>query len=151
MIRAGTVLTFDVTGQAGGWSAPEAGDVRTAVIDALHPFVTVRNITVTKTSGWTDLDFFWWNYTARVIVQTRVDHAAAADVASIVASAFYTGAGSLPTVTVGAGSQAPGVVTPPTAIDAFASTLEWGLVLLVGGVIATAYFLSQAKIKVSAL
>lgn len=151
MVRAGTILTFDVTGQAGGWFAPEPGDVRAGVIDALHPYLTVHNLTLTKTSGWRDIDFFWWNYSARVDVQTKSDHARVDDVASIVAHAFYVGAGTLPTVTLGAGTQAPAVVQPPGFVDSTLAGLQWTAVLLVGGVVVVAYFLSKSNIKLSAV
>lgn len=49
-----------------------------------------------------------WSYTARVRVRTRVAHAQASDVGSIVANAFYQGSGTMPTVTIGSGGLGSG-------------------------------------------
>lgn len=121
MIAAGSTLTLDVKGTAGQWIPRTVAELRAVVIDALTPFLHVYDVSVTRESFLSDPEnlFYWnWPYVAVVTVQTRQDHGKSEDVASIVAHAFYNGAGTLPSVTVrGFGpQQQPDITTGPNLL-----------------------------------
>lgn len=101
MIAAGTVLTFAVDGSATlGWIDPTETPegVRGDVIELMRPYVTVNAVTLTPTSN-VYVGIANWSYRAIVQVTTKIAHADASDVGSIVAHAFYEAANLMPTVT----------------------------------------------------
>lgn len=114
MVAAGSILTFDVQGQTGGIIPVDSTDLRSGVIDALTPKMNVNDVEITVGSTLSNvIDFQWlhYNYSAVVVVTTRVDYGQPGDVGSIIANAFYTAGGAVPSVTSrDAGqTQGPGI------------------------------------------
>lgn len=108
MIPKGTTFDYTVKGSTTTtwWSglftvAEFEGDIR----DRLSPMLNVVSLSI-EANTWTG-GVLAYPYTARVRVSTRVDHAQAGDVKSIVAGVFATVAGSMPSVTQGS-SFSPG-------------------------------------------
>lgn len=101
MIDARETITFDVQGTTGAYLPRSVDSVRQVVIDNLTPFFDVQDVTM-QTDAFTSDPFHYisnWPYKAVVRVVTRDSYADVRDVDSIVAHAFYEGAGELPTVT----------------------------------------------------
>lgn len=149
MVPTGSQLTFAVDGQVDtgitDWrTTPD--DLRTAVINSLRLSLTVNAVVVTPLS--VIVAFGDWRYTAMVSVTTKTAHAQADDVGSIVAHAFYEGAGALPTVTVtnapvptaaGGITEGPGVFDGigsgvHDAVDGVAKTISDALAKLGSGI-----------------
>lgn len=101
MIPRGTELTFTVKGSTTTtwWSLFTVAEFEGDARDHLSRTLDVISLSIdasTYTAG-----VIAYQYTAIVTVKTRVDHAKADDVASIVAHTFYSVAGSMPSVTRG--------------------------------------------------
>ena len=139
MLPAGTTLTFDVKGTAGQWIPRTVADVRAGVIDSLTPHAHVYDVSLTRESFLSDPEnlYYWaWPYVAVVTLQSRMTYAHSDDLASIVAHAFYSAAGALPTVTArGYGpQQTPDVITGTTVFGSL------GLVVVLAVVAAGVWF-----------
>jgi len=135
MVPANTTFTLDVKGTAGQWLPRTVAELRASVIDSLTPFMHVYDVSVTRDSFLSDPEnlFYWaWPYVAVVTVQTRVGYADVDDVASIVAHAFYSGGGRVPTVTVrGTGPQQnPDDVRGPGLFGSLTTVAVLGIVLI---------------------
>lgn len=115
MIPRGTELTFTVKGSTttSWWSLFTVAEFEGDARDHLNRTLDVVSLSIdasTFTAG-----VIAYQYTAIVTVRTRVDHAQADDVASIVAHTFYVIAGSMPSVTSGgfAGFKLPKLPSLP--------------------------------------
>jgi hypothetical protein len=134
MISAGSTLDFNVRGttQAAQFQvfyneAQLAGDVSTklsALLDVIDVEVKATGTVITGTLP--------WEYTARVRVRTRVAHASASDVGSMVANAFFRAAGNMPSVSVGA-SAPPGSSPSPFPRAMQLPDFSWSTSLVVVG------------------
>jgi hypothetical protein len=100
MIAKNSVIIFDVKGRTGYLPRTEAG-VRQNVIDGLTPFFEVQDVSLSTSTVLSDPlhQINTWPYTAVVRAKTQADYGHVRDVDSIVAHAFYTAGGELPTVT----------------------------------------------------
>lgn len=135
MIRNGTEITFDVQGTTGGILPRTIASVRQQTIDALTPFFDVANVSIKSASIISDPlhSLSLWPYTAVVRATVQMDYSDVRDVDSIVAHAFYEGAGEVPTVTARGleQGQEPGD-------DRTGFSLTTALVLVVVGLVALA-------------
>lgn len=140
MIAAGTTLTLDVQGSTGQWIPRTVDEVRAIVLDALSLHFEVYDASFTRQTLLADPEnlYYWnWPYVAVVTLQTREAYAESADVGSIVAHAFYTGAGTMPTVTTrGSGPQQ---LPSSTYTGLSSTTLLFGALALAAVVIAMPY------------
>lgn len=103
MIAAGSTLTFTVRGttEAAQFQLVfTPGMLRAAVVAQLAAIVEPVRVDVT-TDDTVITGTLPWTYRADVQVKTRVAHASAEDVKAIVAGAFFTASGNMPTVTSG--------------------------------------------------
>lgn len=101
MIAKNTVITFDVQGTTGGFLPRTVAGLRQTAIDALTPFFEVQDLSVSSSSFLSDPlhSLSQWPYSAVVRAKMQADYGSIRDVDSIIAHAFYRGAGELPTVT----------------------------------------------------
>lgn len=147
MVAAGSQLTFDVSGTAGGWVPTTQDGLHDALITELAKAFTVISVVVTPGGSWYELQE--WPFRATVIVETVEDHAALADVGSMVVHAFYDATGHMATAGV-QGSQddprtTPGKSAVDTILDPFKALLsglqqETNTVLIILGVVVVAGF-----------
>jgi len=104
MIRAGTSLSFTITGGVHEFviSGYSEADLRASVISKLTQRFDILRLQLTTDEGWFSQS---WNYTANVEVKTQIDYADIADVSSIVYGAFWEATDAEPIVTQGRNSQ----------------------------------------------
>lgn len=103
MLAHGTTVIFDVQGSTGGYLPIDDTDLRTAIIGNLAAFFEVLSVAIVKGSTLANIiDFQWlhWNYSATVIVRTRIDYALVDDLRGVIATAFYDAGGAVPSVTI---------------------------------------------------
>lgn len=113
MIRNGQVITFAVRGTTGAYLPRSVAAVRQVVLDSLTPFFVVEDLTFKTDSVLSDPfhALSAWPYSASVRAKMQSDYADVLDVDSIVAHAFYNGAGELPTVTANGYERGQGADT----------------------------------------
>jgi hypothetical protein len=146
MVPANSVLVLDIEGQTGGWLPVDDTGLRAGVLDRLTPFFHVLGLTISRGSTVSNiLDFQWyhWNYSAVLTIKTRIGYATADDARSIVASAFYSAGGSMPSVTIRSlgESQAPGFEQSGLNL---AELLTGSTLVLVLGLAALVYVIAYA-------
>jgi hypothetical protein len=137
MITNGTALTFDVAGQTGPYMPRTVSDVRQTAIDNLTPYFDVVSVEL-KSKGFLEDPVHGilgvnWPYQATVSARVQADYADVRDVDSIVAHAFYEGAGELPTVTARELEHTPGPPESTTGIS-----LTTAIVLVAVALVAVA-------------
>ena len=106
MVRAGSVLDFDVRGTTTltWWGITfTTAQLRAEVVNYLSKDIDVIDVRITSPDT-IITGVLPYQYSATVRVRTRIDHAQSSDVGSIVAHAFYLAGGSLPTVTYKGGA-----------------------------------------------
>jgi len=105
---------FTVRGTTGEFFPRSVAYVKSHVIDQLSAFFDVQDVTLETSSFMQDplgITLLEWPYSAQVRLTTRVDYGDIRDVDSLVAHAFYVGAGALPTVTADNEEQGQGTDT----------------------------------------
>lgn len=103
MVPAGSLLTFDIRGTAGGWQlAATVDSVREELIAALSDSFTVQSVTVNSQGSFYEL--MEWPFSGRVVVKPLNTYGAIDDVASMVVHAMYQATGNMGTAGV-VGSQ----------------------------------------------
>ncbi len=95
MVPAGSSLTFDIRGTAGGWSFTTTDAVREALIAALQSDFVVQSVTIAGQGSFYEL--MEWQFSGRVVVKPLSAYGAIDDVASMVTHAIYEATGSLGT------------------------------------------------------
>lgn len=131
MVPAGSLLTFDFRGTAGGWVPTTEDQVRSDLIAQLGGFLTVQSLELHGQGAFYEL--LEWQFTGRLVARTQVAHAQLADVESIVAHALYEATGHAGTVgakgTQGdIGSDSPGIVK--TITDGIVGEFNFALLIL---------------------
>jgi hypothetical protein len=135
MITAGSTLDFALRGQTQAAQfqivfneAMLAGEAATYISQTLE--LIDINVTATGTVLTGTLP---WEYTARVRVRTRVAHAQASDVGSIIANAFFRASGNMPSIAQGVAVPASQAGSPfPRGIEL--PEFGWSTALVVVGV-----------------
>lgn len=130
MVNAGQRLTFDVVGSTSGFLPSTVQGVREDVVSDLAANFAVHDVTINRQdTAFGPSALYWnWRYTAVATVTTKGAYAKIEDVDSLVAHAFYYGAGELPTVT--ARGWEPGQGAGAT------SGFDWGKWIAGGGLVA---------------
>lgn len=140
MIPAGKRLTIVVEGTTDAILPLDESDVYAGVMDILSHKFTVNSLSIMPRSS-VYVGILDWPYRAQVVVTTITAYNAANDPASIVANAFYTVAGSLPTV--GIEGYTP---IPQTSVDPSKEPSSgWGFGLWTFGIAAIAVAIFVAK------
>lgn len=148
MVRAGTTLTFRVEGQTGGFSIRDAPQVRAQTANALTPFVYLISLTLTSGSAGAILtdpsQWLNWRYSAVIVIKTRTDHRSIDDVRSIIAGAFYAGAGAMPSVALESESAGPGYTETPweNPLSGLFDSLTTTTVIIVAGLAGIVYLIA---------
>lgn len=157
MVRANSTITFSVSGTTAGLIPTNAVSVRSTVADRLSLYFDLLTLTITPPSWMQSIlnvEWLHWSYTASVTLKTRVDHADIDDVRAVVANAFYTATGAMPTVSAPALGEVeqPTREDPGTGIGGFfkgladrLQTAETVLVLGIVGVVALIVFSPAGK------
>ncbi len=129
MVPSGARLTFDVIGSTSGLLPTTVQGVREDVVRDLAANLLVHDVTINREDTLFGPSALYWNwrYTATVSATTKAAYGKIEDVDSIVAHAFYYGAGELPTVT--ARGYEPGQGPGAT------SGADWGAWLAGGGLV----------------
>jgi hypothetical protein len=141
MIARNTVLTFDVQGTTGQWIPRTIAGIRQDAINGLAPFVDAQDVEVSAPGFLSDPvhSLTNWPYSAVVRARVLADYRDVRDVDSIVAHAFYTAAGDLPTVTarrLEAGQGEAGTTTGPGLGTLFAGSALVVIALVAIAVVA---------------
>jgi hypothetical protein len=102
MVPAGSVLSFEVRGVAGGWTPTTLDSLRSDLVSYLSSYVGVQALNVRNAGAF--YEQLEWPFVATMTVQTYEAHAAASDVGSLISHAIYEATGNMPTVG-GIGSQ----------------------------------------------
>jgi hypothetical protein len=141
MVSAGSTLSFDARGTAGGWLPVTVDSVRQDISDALAGYFLVQSVTVNNQGSFYELE--QWQYVARITVRTREAYGAVDDAGSIVAHAVYDATGYLPTVGAVGSQGASGVPSgggiADTIADAFKGiTGELNTTLVIVGLVLVA-------------
>lgn len=150
MIRAGTLLRFEVTGTSGWYPFLTIEQLRARVVAALASRVDVYTATLelqTLLDQLADLELVDWSFRGVVEIAPRGDFARVEDLGSIVAHVFYSVTGVLPTVSAPGRGQPSQPALPATATD-FLRRLEtdaaFAVLLVVGGVVGLAWLIGYA-------
>jgi hypothetical protein len=129
MVNAGARITFDVVGSVSGWLPSTVQGVREPIVSDLAANFAVHDVTIAREDTLFGPSSAYWNWRYRGVatITTKTAYAKIEDVDSIVAHAFYQGAGELPTVTARGYEPGQGVGA--------ASGLDWGTWLTGGGIV----------------
>lgn len=121
MVPAGSVLSFELRGTAGGWVPTTLDALRSDLVNYLSSYVTVQALTVQNEGSF--YEQLEWQFISRVTVVTWEAYGKPEDVASIVAHAVYEATGNLPSVgTIGSqGASTPGAGLASSVSDAIKS------------------------------
>lgn len=162
MVPAGSVLSFELRGTAGGWIPTTLDALRSDLVNYVSSYMTVQALTVQNEGSF--YEQLEWQFTARLTVQTWDTYGDVKDVASIIAHAVYEATGNMPSVgavgsqgasTAGAGLaasiadaiQAVGTTVGQTVANALKPSVDTATsalmpILLIVGVVAVVLVVS---------